>query len=73
LSFGQHALVEDARYQNTLGFNPVKHNMASVFHAAQAMPDVIAGAAYLRLIHELPATCFKGINIADGLILAPGT
>jgi hypothetical protein len=27
--------MEDARYQDTLGFNPVKHNMASVFHAAQ--------------------------------------
>ena len=63
--------MEDARYQDGPGFNPIKHLMAPVFPAAQAGPDMIAGAAQLRVIRELLATRFKASEIADGLIVAP--
>jgi hypothetical protein len=40
--------------------------------AAQAGPDLIARAAQLRRIFELPATRFKAVNVTDGLISTPG-
>jgi hypothetical protein len=72
LSFRQHALVEDAGYQDTLGFNPVEQNMPPAFHAAQAGPDVIAGTTHLGVIRKLAATGFKIVDVTEGLILSPG-
>src|SRR5208337_3680413 len=73
LSFRQHALMEDARYQDPLAFNPVEENMPPVFHAAQARPDVIAGATHLGVVCKLAATGFEIVNVTDGLILSPSS
>ncbi len=43
--FGQHVLVKYARYQDAARFDPIKHHMPGMFHAAQAGPDMIAAAA----------------------------
>ena len=64
--------MEDARYDYAFRFNPIEQYMAPIFRAAQAGPDLIARAAQLRLICELPATRFKAVNVTDGLILTPG-
>ena len=45
MSFWQHALVKDARNQDAARFDPIKHHMPGMFHAAQAGPDIIARAA----------------------------
>jgi hypothetical protein len=45
MSFWQHALVKDAGYQDAPRFDPIKHHMPGMFHAAQAGPDMIAGTA----------------------------
>ncbi len=65
--------MEDARYQDPLGFNPVEQNMPPVFHAAQAGPYVIASAAQPGVVRKLPATRFKIVNVMDGLILSPSS
>src|SRR5271154_1213315 len=71
LSFWQHALMQDARYQDSPGFTPVENNMSPVFHATQAGPDLITGAAQLWIIPELLAARFKSLDIADRLIFSP--
>jgi len=63
--------VEDARYQYAFRFNPVKQDMATILHTAQARPNVITCAAQLRRIHELPATGFETVNVNDSLLLTP--
>jgi len=63
--------VEDARYQYAFRFNPVKQDMATILHTAQARPNVITCAAQLRHIHELPATGFETVNVNDSLLLTP--
>jgi hypothetical protein len=45
LSFWQHALMKYARYHNAPCFDPIKHDMPGMLHAAQAGPDMIARAA----------------------------
>ena len=52
--------------------HPVKHDMPTVFHSAQAGPDMIAGAAQHGVVRELLATPFKVVDISDGLVFAPG-
>jgi hypothetical protein len=73
VTFRQHPLMEDARYQDAVGSNPVEQNVPSMLHAVQAGPHVIAGAAQLRVICEPLATYFKIVNVTDGLILSPGS
>src|SRR5271165_170310 len=72
LSFREHALVEYARYQDPLGFNPVEQNMPPVFHAAQAGPHMIAGTTQLGVVGKLSATGFQIVDVTDGLVLPPG-
>jgi len=50
--------VEDARHHDASSYDSVKHNVPPLFHPAQARPDVIAGAAQLRLIDEALAARF---------------
>jgi hypothetical protein len=69
--FWQHALMQDARYQDAPRFDPIKHHMQAMFHAAQAGPNVIAEAAQLRVVRKALATGFKAIEVADGLVFAP--
>ena len=46
LSFGQHALVQDADNEDTAGLlQPVEHDVLALFHAAQAWTNVITGSA----------------------------
>jgi len=42
---GSHALMKYARYQDAPRFDPIKHDMPGMFHAAQAGPDMIAATA----------------------------
>ena len=65
LSFRQHPVVQDARYQDPFGFNPVEQNMPPVFHAAQAGPHVIAGAAQFRVVGKLLATGFEIVDVTN--------
>ena len=65
--------MEDARYHDAPGFNPVKQNMPRVFHAAQPGPHMIAGATQHRIVRKLSATGFEIVDITDGLILPLGT
>ena len=68
-SFGQHPLVEDARYDDASLFYPIKQNMAPILHAPQATPDLIARTAQLRIVQKLPAAGFQAVDVADSLIL----
>jgi hypothetical protein len=70
-SFGQHALVENSRYYDALGCDAVEQNMPPVLHAAQARPNVIAGAAQFWILCKLLTACFKGADILAGLVFAP--
>src|SRR5450755_1402185 len=73
VTFRQHALMEDARYQDAVGRNPVEQNVPSVFDAAQTGPYVIAGTTQRRVVRKLSATRFETVDVTDGLILSPGS
>jgi hypothetical protein len=45
--FRQHAFVQDAGNENSSPLTPKKHNVLALFHAAQAVANVIAGSASL--------------------------
>ena len=45
MSFWQHALMEEARYQDASGRDPIENHMPGMFHAAQAGPDMVADTA----------------------------
>jgi hypothetical protein len=63
--------VEDAGDEDVLGGRPVEDNVPALFHAAQAGPNVIAGATQQREIGEALATGFKLREIANRLLFAP--
>ena len=45
LFFWQHALMKYAGHQDSPGFYSIKQYMTAMLHAAQAGPNMIAGAA----------------------------
>jgi len=45
VSIGQHALMQDARDQNTATFLAIKYDVPPMFHAVQARTNIIAGPA----------------------------
>jgi hypothetical protein len=71
VSFGKHALVEDARNQNSAGLLAIKHNMPAALHSAQAGTNFLAASTKGGIVRQLPATCFKIIDVTDRLSFAP--
>ena len=72
MSFGKHALVQNAGDQNTSGVLPVENDVPAVFHAPQAGADIITASAHGRIIGEHLATRLKVFKVADGLVFTPG-
>jgi hypothetical protein len=53
--------MEDPTHHYALDFNPVEHDVSPVLHTPQAGPDLVAGAAQFRLVHESLAARFKRV------------
>lgn len=71
VSFGKHALVQDARNQNPSGFLAVKHDMPAALHSAQTGANIITASTKGRILGQHPATLFKIVDVIGGLVLAP--
>jgi hypothetical protein len=48
-------------------------NVLSALHAAQAATNIITTPTQFRIIGQQPATRLKIVDIAEGLILSPGS
>jgi hypothetical protein len=72
VSFWNHALVQDAGNQNSLGFLAVKDNMLATLHSAQAAANILTASADLGIIGQHPAKCLQTVDVAERLIFAPG-
>jgi hypothetical protein len=71
VSFGQHALMQDARNQNAATFLAVEHDMPAMLVTAQAGANVFAKSACRRVFGKRLATNLKLVDVADHLGLAP--
>jgi hypothetical protein len=52
VSFGKHALVQDARNHNSFLVLAIKHNMPAALHSAQAGTDVITASTQRGIISQ---------------------
>jgi hypothetical protein len=71
VSFGKHALVQDARNQNASGVLSVKHDMLAALHPTEAGTNIVTRSAQRGIIGKQLATGLKIINVTDGLVFAP--
>ena len=71
MSLRQHALMEDARNQDSAGLLAIEQDMPAVFKAAQSGTNMLAKAAESRLARQHLATILKFAEVAGGLGLAP--
>ena len=71
VSFGQHALMKDARNQNASRLLAVKDNVPAAFHSTKAGTNIVARSAQRGIIGKHLATRLKIIDVMDGLVLAP--
>jgi hypothetical protein len=72
VSFGKHALVQDAGNQNASGVLSVKHDMPSAFHPTEAGTNIVTRSPQRGIIGKHLAAGLKIINVTDGLVFAPG-
>jgi hypothetical protein len=72
VSFGKHALVQDARNQNAPGVRSVKYNMFAALHPPEAGTNIVTRSPQLGIIGKHLTTGLKIINVTDGLVFAPG-
>jgi len=63
--------MQYARNQHSSRVKSVKDNVTSMLHTTQARAYIIAGTPHTRIVSELLTTLFKGVNITDGLVVAP--
>jgi hypothetical protein len=71
VSFGQHALMKDARNQNTSGVLAVKDNVPAAFHSTKAGTNIVTHSAQRGIIGKHLATRLKIVDVTDGLVFAP--
>jgi len=72
LSFGQHALVQDAGNQNASGVLAVKDNVPAALHPAKAGTNMVTRPAQRGMIGKHLATRLKIVDVTEGLVFAPG-
>jgi hypothetical protein len=70
--FGEHSLVQDARNHNSSGVLTVKHNMLAAFNTLQAPTNVATASTQRGITGQHLAKRIESIDVADGLIFAPG-
>ena len=70
--FGQHALMQDTRNQNSAPLLSVKHHMFALLYAPQPRANFIARAPERGIIGKELAAIFKLTDIAIRLSFAPG-
>ena len=73
VSFGQHALMQDARNQNTPRLLTIKHNVLAMLQTAQAMTNILTESARRGIVGKRLATNLKLGDVTGGLGFAPGS
>jgi hypothetical protein len=71
MSIGQHALMQDARNQNTPTLPPIEQDVPAMLMAAQARANLIAESAQRGIAGKRLATSLKLADVTDGLGSAP--
>jgi hypothetical protein len=71
MSFGQHALMQDAGNENASRLLAIEHDVLAILHATQARPNMMASSAQCKIAGQHLATSLKLAEITDGLVFAP--
>jgi hypothetical protein len=72
MSAGKHSLVQNSADEDAVVVSPVKDDVLLVLDAAVSWPNPIAGAADSRNFDKPIEASFQAIEIALGLLRAPG-
>ena len=68
---GQHALMQDARNQNTITLLTVEQHMLAMLMTPQAGANVITESPQRRIVGKRLATIFKLADVTGGLGFTP--
>jgi hypothetical protein len=71
VSIGQHALMQDARNQNTTTLLAVEHHVLAMLQAPQARTNVFTEPAQGRVVRKHLATNLKLAEVTGGLGTSP--
>jgi len=71
VSIGQHALMQDARNQDTTTLLAVEHHVLAMLQALQARTNVVTEPAQRRIVSKHLATNLKLAEVTGGLGTAP--
>jgi hypothetical protein len=71
LSFGQHALMQDAGNQNAAGRLTVKDNVSAVLHSPKSGTNIIAHPTQRGVNGKHLAARFQIVDVTSGLALPP--
>src|ERR1019366_187640 len=71
VSFGQHALVQDAGNQKASGVLAVEHDVPANLYTTQARANIIASPTQRRIVRQHLAACLQITDVAEGLVLTP--
>jgi len=70
MSFGQHALMQDAGNQNTSALLPIEQDMLAMLMAAQARTNFVAESAQRWIVGKRLAASLQLAKVTGGLDLA---
>ena len=71
VSIGQHAMMQDARNQNTTTLLAVEHHVLAMLQTPQARTNVVTEPAQRRVVSKRLATNLKLADVTGGLGFAP--
>jgi hypothetical protein len=71
VSIGQHALMQDARNQNTTTLLAVEHHVLAMLQTAQTRANILTEPAQRRIVSKRLATNLKLADVTGGLGFAP--
>lgn len=72
VSLRKHALVQDARNQNSSGVLAIKDNVPAALHSPQVRTNIITTPTQRGIVGQHLATRFQIVDVTSGLLCAPG-
>jgi hypothetical protein len=69
---GKHAVMQNARNQDTSSYLPVEQDVAAFFESSQAWANLVAGPAEERPFRQSSGAMFNLAQIALSLFRIPG-
>ncbi len=64
--------MQNAADEDGVGIHSINNHVLPMFDAPEAWPNLVTGTAHLKVFDEPPEASLQTIDVAVGLLIAPG-